>query len=79
MAKRKTSVKADTADGNAKTKTKSKPKKKAASTAQPLTAAFDESQIAARAYDLWLEKGQPTGQDEQTWQQAESELLATAR
>ena len=31
-------------------------------------------QIAARAYEIWAEKGYPAGQDLENWRQAEAEL-----
>ena len=34
------------------------------------------SMIAERAYYIWQEWGCPQGQDQQTWQQAESEIRA---
>ena len=34
------------------------------------------SMIAERAYHIWEEWGRPDGQDQQTWQQAESEIRA---
>jgi Protein of unknown function (DUF2934) len=33
-----------------------------------------ESQIAARAYELWQERGRPIGSDQEDWLQAEREL-----
>ncbi len=45
----------------------------------PLTACktrkpgFEE--ISARAYDIWVRKGRPSGQDETNWIEAEKELL----
>lgn len=33
-------------------------------------------QIAQRAYEVWLAKGQPQGQDYQNWTQAERKLKA---
>ena len=35
---------------------------------------FDE--IAARAYDIWVRKGRPYGQDHANWKEAEAELWA---
>jgi hypothetical protein len=37
-----------------------------------------EQDIAQRARDLWLERGQPTGQDTQIWLEAERQLKTTA-
>ena len=31
-------------------------------------------QIAQRAYEIWLAKGRPPGQEEQNWHEAEAEL-----
>jgi hypothetical protein len=31
-------------------------------------------QIAQRAYEIWLAKGRPPGQEEQNWREAEAEL-----
>ena len=51
----------------------------AASAANPrVVVTLTHDQIAARAYEIWLRKGRPTGQDEQNWRQAEAELLAAA-
>jgi len=36
-------------------------------------------QIAQRAYDLWLEQGQPIGRDLEHWLEAERQLRAPAR
>ena len=36
-----------------------------------------EQDIAQRARDLWLERGQPTGQDTQIWLEAERQLKTT--
>lgn len=32
-------------------------------------------QIARRAYEIWIAKGQPTGQDEINWREAERDLM----
>lgn len=37
-----------------------------------MTASHDE--IARRAYEIWLSKGRPIGQDEQNWREAEAAL-----
>jgi Protein of unknown function (DUF2934) len=34
-----------------------------------------DKEIAARAYKLWEQKGQPEGRDEEFWRLAEQELL----
>lgn len=36
-----------------------------------------EDQIAARAYQIWLENGQPEGRDEENWLQAQRELSSS--
>ncbi len=36
----------------------------------------DESAIAARAYELWQERGCPIGSDQEDWYRAEQELSA---
>lgn len=60
------------------------PKKKAVTTKKveapvvakpaPTAPTFDE--IAARAYDIWVRKGRPYGQDHENWKEAEAELWA---
>lgn len=35
-------------------------------------------QIAQRAYEIWIAKGRPIGQDDQNWREAEAQLLAEA-
>jgi Protein of unknown function (DUF2934) len=35
-----------------------------------------ENQIRVRAYELWLQNGQPDGRDVEHWLQAEAEILA---
>lgn len=37
-----------------------------------------EQEIAQRARELWLERGQPTGQDTEIWLEAERQLTTTA-
>lgn len=39
-----------------------------------LVAAISAEEIACRAYQLWMEKGRPIGNDIQDWFQAENEL-----
>lgn len=47
----------------------------AAPTPAPAAApAVTFEQIKARAYEVWLRKGCPSGQDVQNWEQAEREL-----
>ena len=36
--------------------------------------AISYEQIAQKAYEIWLRKGRPVGQDEQNWHEAELEL-----
>ena len=38
------------------------------------TGAVDESEIAARAYECWQERGCPVGSDQEDWFRAEEEL-----
>ena len=35
-------------------------------------------QIQVRAYEIWLRKGRPLGQDQRNWLEAEAELKANA-
>ena len=37
-----------------------------------------EQRIRARAYQIWIEQGQPHGRDIEHWRQAEAELVATS-
>lgn len=37
-----------------------------------------EEEIRARAYELWREAGEPEGQDESFWRQAEDQQLREA-
>lgn len=50
----------------------------ATATASP-SASPQENQIAERAYQIWLESGQPEGLDEENWHQAQRELSGNAR
>lgn len=44
-------------------------------TAQPqIVTTMSHDQIAKRAYEIWLAKGRPYGQDEQNWREAEASL-----
>ena len=53
-----------------------KPKAAAAATnGNGHAAAVTREQIAQRAYEIWLAKGQPAGLDEQNWREAEMELV----
>ena len=82
MAKRKTDGKSGRADG-AKVRGKAGAKRRrkgdadvaATGTASQVVIVLpSHDQIAARAYELWQNKGQPLGQDAQTWHEAECEL-----
>lgn len=46
--------------------------------AQKVVMKLDHNQIAAKAYEIWLAKGRPTGQDEQNWREAEALLQSNA-
>lgn len=39
-------------------------------------ASLSHDEIATRAFDIWVRKGRPYGQDDQNWREAELELLA---
>jgi hypothetical protein len=39
-------------------------------------ASFPAEKIAARAYEVWVRKGKPHGQEVQNWLEAEAELRA---
>jgi hypothetical protein len=41
-----------------------------------LSPGIDETEIARRAYQLWEQRGCPTGSSESDWYQAEAELRA---
>jgi hypothetical protein len=42
----------------------------------PSRADIPHDKIAARAYEIWVRKGKPHGQDFQNWTEAEAELRA---
>ncbi|GEP45066.1 DUF2934 domain-containing protein [Brevifollis gellanilyticus] len=42
-------------------------------------AAFQEEEIAARAYYIWMQRGCPDGCDEENWHQAEQELASASK
>jgi hypothetical protein len=42
----------------------------------PLLSDIPHDKIAARAYEIWVRKGKPHGQDLQNWAEAEAELRA---
>ncbi|HEX7008661.1 MAG TPA: DUF2934 domain-containing protein [Phycisphaeraceae bacterium] len=52
--------------------------KRPANSANPSGAVvtLTHEEIARRAYEIWLAKGKPIGQDEQNWHEAERELRA---
>lgn len=57
--------------------TKSKPKPKSKPAGKPtISAAPTTEQISVRAYEIWLRKGRPLGQDTQNWLEAEAQLKA---
>ena len=76
MAKRKTS--SDKSKSKAKTDGKSKSKagggKRAKKFEQAAVVLPSHEEIAARAYEIWLKKGRPQGQDVQNWNEATREL-----
>lgn len=45
-------------------------------TAQPVMRVTHDD-IARKAYEIWLAKGRPLGQDQQNWHEAEAELTQT--
>lgn len=53
----------------------SKAKKSNGSAKAPALAPTHE-QIAAKAYEIWVSKGQPLGQDEANWAEAEAALTS---
>lgn len=44
----------------------------------PVQLPIPTDKIAARAYEIWVRKGRPHGQDFQNWVDAEAELRAEA-
>ena len=76
MAKRKAS------SDKPKSKTQEKPKKKSSARGSKRVKKFEQTvvamptheEIAARAYEIWLRKGRPQGQDIQNWNEAIREL-----
>ncbi len=55
---------------------KSRPRKIAVVQA-PTSTPPSKEQIDIRAYEIWLRKGRPLGQDTQNWFEAEAELKAS--
>ena len=45
---------------------------------KPASATPDQEAIAARAYQLWLDRGCPDGTDQEDWYRAEQELRDAA-
>ncbi|MEM6393193.1 MAG: DUF2934 domain-containing protein [Planctomycetota bacterium] len=86
MAKKKATSKskakkADKASGKPAAKgsrTKDKPKTKAAQAKPKAVVVLSHDQIAAKAYEVWLQKGRPIGQDAANWDEAEAALRAEA-
>ncbi len=68
-ARKTTSAKSKTT--SAKKSTARKPR-----VSKPVVVSHDD--IALRAYQIWMEKGQPVGEDVINWQQAEAELSTAA-
>lgn len=72
----------------AQTATRAAPKAKAKTTAKAgsskstaktvICRAPSQEAISLRAYEIWLRKGKPWGQDESNWLEAEAELTAKA-
>jgi hypothetical protein len=58
-----------------KSKAKSGKKKANKHAAKPIVVTQD--QIAKRAFELWMDRGQPAGQDQIIWHDAERELLGS--
>lgn len=67
-------VKPTAAPAKSKPVTTKAPAKPAAKV--PISAAPSTEQISKRAYEIWLRKGRPLGQDTQNWLEAEAELKA---
>ncbi len=41
--------------------------------------AFQEDEIATRAYNIWMQRGCPEGCDEENWHQAQQELAGASK
>ncbi len=50
-------------------------KTKAAATGRGASPMPSYEQIAQRAFEIWVAKGRPQGQDLENWQQAEADLM----
>ena len=75
MGTRKTNGKA----AKPKAKVKGKPKAKTAARQtgkprQPVVVMPSHDEIAERAYEIWLSRGRPQGQDTQNWDEARRQL-----
>ncbi|MBI1335505.1 MAG: DUF2934 domain-containing protein [Phycisphaera sp.] len=83
MAKRKTSSTSSASTSKKNTVAKA-PAKRASTKAavktngktKVQTVLPTQDQIATRAYEIWVAKGRPEGQDHENWKQAEAELMA---
>ncbi len=64
--------------GTPKAKTSTTRAKKADPRANDALATIGHEQIAQRAFELWVERGCPTGCDSDNWYEAERQLLAKA-
>ena len=49
---------------------------KPVSAARPQASAPTQEAVARRAYELWIKKGRPQGQERQNWLEAEAQLKA---
>ncbi len=86
MAKKKTNKKTAGSRTTAASKSRSSSKQaggarnKAASSKakQSIEVRPTHDQIAARAYEIWLAEGAPTGRQEQHWLQAEKDIIRKA-
>ena len=73
MAKRKTSSDKSKAKTGGKSKSTAGGKR-ARKFEQTVVVMPTHEEIAARAYEIWLKKGRPEGQDVQNWNEAAREL-----
>ncbi|MEM6259324.1 MAG: DUF2934 domain-containing protein [Planctomycetota bacterium] len=72
-SKKKTIKKKPVKKASTKTTTKRKGKGPAKKNAKPVVV-ITHDQIAQKAYEIWMAKGCPDGQDEANWNEAKSEL-----
>lgn len=76
-AKAKPAAKPAKASSPVRTRPASRKKAAVPKTGKTIIAvAPSKEQISVRAYEIWLRKGRPLGQDQQNWLEAESELKA---